>query len=290
MVNEILEKTIAECPLACKKGIEIVRIDDTCSVGGKKFIVFAGPCRVESQAQISETARFLKKAGAHVLRGGAFKPCANPRMDLGRGETGLQEAAYARKKTGLPIMAEAVTEWQVPIVDKYADIIQTGMRNGQNFGLLEKIATSTQKPVFVKRGSWMNIREFLCSIEWVLYNRNKSAENPIRNVIACERGIVTFNQHTRWTLDISMVPAFKGLSGLPLVVDISHGTGKEGNTEYFESLAKGVVAAGADGLMVEVHPEPAKSISDSHQTLDFDEFSALMKAIKPIVKAVGRKL
>lgn len=283
----------SEYPTVCKRTedhLTKITVGDHTIGGGKTFTIFAGPCRVENQAMITETAKFLKQAGAHVLRAGAYKPCTTPHCDWGREELGLQELRQAGDTAGLPVISEAMNEDQLKIVDKYADIIQVGMRNGQNSTLLRAIGNNCTKPVFIKRGSWMDLRETLCSAEWVAYDDPERGHKGNPNVMVCERGIVSFNKHMRWTLDIAMIPAFKHVSHLPVIVDISHGTGGEGNKHYYKDLCRAVVAAGADGLMLEVHPDPLKSMSDAVQTLSFDEFEEIMDAIRPVAAAVGKTI
>lgn len=258
-------------------------------IGKDTFTVFAGPCRVESEKQIMETAQAIKKAGARVLRGGCFKPCTSPHSDWGRGEVALKEL----KKTGaafeMPVITEAMDIEQLDIVSQYADIIQIGTRNGQNYNFLKSLGNYS-KPVLIKRGTWMNLRETLCSAEWAYFTDEKRGIKGNKNIIMCERGTVHFNTHMRWSLDIAMVPSFKQISHLPMIVDISHGTGGQGNTAYYKDLARAVVAVGADGLMVEVHPEPEKSLSDSDQTISLTDFQELVDYIKPIISAVGKHL
>lgn len=282
-----------EYPTVCKKDqdhLTEIKVGDHTIGGGKTFTVFAGPCRVENQEMIIETAEFIKKAGAHVLRAGAFKPCTHPHCDWGREEQGLKELRVAGDRVGIPVITEAMNEAQLKLVDQYADIIQIGMRNGQNTTLLRAVGNTTTKPVFIKRGSWMDLRETLCSAEWVVYDDPERNQKGNPNVMVCERGIVSLNRHMRWTLDIAMIPAFKQISHLPVIVDISHGTGGEGNKAYYKDLCRAVVAAGADGLMLEVHPDPYRSMSDAVQTLSFDEFEEIMDSIKPIVEAVGKRI
>jgi 3-deoxy-7-phosphoheptulonate synthase len=259
-------------------------------IGGKRFTIFAGPCRVENKEMIIETARFLKDAGANVLRAGAFKPCTGPHCDWGRGEAGLVELRGAGDIAGLPVITEAMDEKQLELVNQYSDIIQVGMRNAQNYTLLREIGQNYQKPVFLKRGSWMNLRELLCSAEWVAAVDEKRNMSGNPNVMVCERGIVALNDHMRWTLDIAMIPSFKRESHLPVIVDISHGTGGKGNSDYYLDLCRAVVAAGADGLMLEVHPRPKKSMSDADQTISFAEFDRIIKAIRPVAEAVGKEI
>jgi len=258
-------------------------------IGGESFTIFAGPCRIENESMILETASFLKKAGAHILRGGAFKPCTTPHSDWGRGEPALKELRKAGDKAGMPIITEAMDIDQLKIIDRYTDIIQIGMRNSQNYMLLREVGQNYNKPIFLKRGSWLNLRELLCSAEWIAYNDTSKGYIGNSNIMVCERGIVTFNDHMRWTLDMAMIPSFKQLSHLPIIVDISHGTGGEGNKSYYKNLCKAVVALGADGIMLEVHPDPDNSKSDAFQSLSFEEFEDIIESIKPIIKAMGKE-
>jgi len=255
----------------------------------KTFTIFAGPCRVESKGQIIETAMGIKEAGAHILRGGAFKPCTSPHSDWGRGETALKELKIAAEKTGMVTISEAMSYEELDIVSKYSDIIQIGMRNSQNYNFLRRLGEYSN-PVFLKRGTWMDLRETLCAAEWVHFTDNNRGIKGNKNLIMCERGTVHFNRHMRWTLDLAMVPSFKQISHIPMVVDISHGTGGLGNISYYKDLARAVVGVGADGLMVEVHSVPHKSLSDAVQTISIEEFKELVEYIKPVVEAVGRKL
>jgi len=258
-------------------------------LGGDTFLLFAGPCRVESRGQIMETAAAIKKAGAHVLRGGAFKPCTHPHCDWGRGEQALAELREAGERHGLPVITEAMSVEQLDIVSRYADVIQIGTRNAQNYELLRRLG-DYPKPVMLKRGTWMNLRETLCAAEWAYFTDPQRGVKGNKNLFLCERGTVHFNTHMRWTLDIAMIPAFKNISHLPIIIDISHGTGGPGNTAYYRDLARAAVAVGADGLMVEVHPDPAASQSDRDQTISLTEFAELVEYIAPVVAAVGKRL
>ena len=249
------------------------------AVGGKQLIVMAGPCAVESHDQLLETAHAVKSAGAHVLRGGAFKPRTSPYSFQGMGEEGLKILAAARAETGLPVVTEVMSPQQVPLVTTYADILQIGARNMQNYALLHAVGEA-QRPVLLKRGMMSTIEELLMSAEYILSHGND-------RVILCERGIRTFERYTRNTLDISAVPLLKQLSHLPVIVDPSHGTGK---WNLVEPVARAAVAAGADGLMIEVHPHPEEAVSDGAQSLKPGRFADLMKGLRPIAEAVGRTL
>jgi len=256
----------------------IVRVAGA-QIGGDRFCVIAGPCAVESREQIMETARLVKECGAMILRGGAYKPRTSPYSFQGLEEEGLHLLVEASHVAGVPFATEVMTPEQVPIVAEHADIIQVGARNMQNFGLLKAVG-KTDKPVLLKRGMMSTINETLMSAEYILSEGNK-------DVILCERGIRTFETETRNTLDISAVPVFKKLTHLPVVVDPSHGTG---HWDLVIPMAKAAVVAGADGLMVEVHPNPAEAFSDGAQSLKPQTFRTLMQEIKPLLHLVGKKL
>ncbi len=249
------------------------------TIGGQEIVVMAGPCAVESRSQLLETAHAVKEAGAQVLRGGAFKPRTSPYSFQGLGEKGLQLLAEAREATGLLIVTEVMEPQTVPLVTTYADILQVGARNMQNYALLHAVGEA-MRPVLLKRGMMSTIEELLMSAEYVLSHGNE-------RVILCERGIRTFEQYTRNTLDIAAVPLLKQLSHLPVLVDPSHGTGK---WELVEATARAAVAAGADGLIIEVHPRPEEALSDGAQSLKPARFAALMQSLRPIAAAVGRRL
>ncbi len=247
------------------------------SIGGEQLVVMAGPCAVESREQLLETAEAVKAAGGHVLRGGAFKPRTSPYSFQGLGEKGLRLLAEVREATGLPIVTEVMAPEQVPLVTTYADILQIGARSMQNYALLHAVGES-QRPVLLKRGMMSTIEELLMSAEYILSHGN-------HRVMLCERGIRTFEKYTRNTLDISAVPVLKQLSHLPVVVDPSHGTG---HWEYVVPVARAAVAAGADGLIIEVHPRPEEALSDGAQSLKPSRFAELMDTLAPIAAAVGR--
>jgi 3-deoxy-7-phosphoheptulonate synthase len=249
------------------------------AVGGKQLAVMAGPCAVESREQLLETAQIVKEAGAHILRGGAYKPRTSPYSFQGLGEEGLRILAAARQEIGLPVVTEVVDPQQVPLVTTYADVLQIGARNMQNYALLHAVGEA-QRPVLLKRGMMSTVEELLMAAEYILSHGND-------RVILCERGIRTFEQYTRNTLDISAVPVLKQLCHLPVIVDPSHGSGK---WELVEPLARAAVAAGADGLMIEVHPHPDQALSDGAQSLKPARFAELMRNLRPIVEAVGRTL
>jgi 3-deoxy-7-phosphoheptulonate synthase len=249
------------------------------AIGGKKLSVMAGPCAVEGREELLEAAHAVKAAGADILRGGAFKPRTSPYSFQGLGEEGLRFLAAAREETGLPVVTEVIAPEQVPLVTTYADILQIGARNMQNYALLHAVGEA-QRPVLLKRGMMSTIEELLMSAEYILSHGNN-------RVILCERGIRTFEQYTRNTLDINAVPLLKQLSHLPVVVDPSHGTGK---WELVAAVSRAAVAAGADGLIIEVHPHPSRALSDGAQSLKPEPFAKLMVELKAIAQAVGREL
>jgi len=249
------------------------------SVGDRKLVVMAGPCAVEGSEELMEAALAVKESGAHMLRGGAFKPRTSPYSFQGLGEEGLRYLAQARKETGLPVITEVMAPEQVPLVTTYADILQVGARNMQNYALLHAVGES-QRPVLLKRGMMSTIEELLMSAEYILSHGNN-------RVILCERGIRTFEPYTRNTLDINAVPVLKQLSHLPVIVDPSHGTGK---WELVSAVSKAAIAAGADGLIIEVHPHPSQALSDGAQSLKPEPFAQLMRELQAIAQAVGREL
>jgi 3-deoxy-7-phosphoheptulonate synthase len=247
-------------------------------IGGRKVVVMAGPCSVESETQLMTTAEAVKKAGATVLRGGAFKPRTSPYEFQGLGPKGLKLLAKARRETGLPIITELLSEAHAELVGEYADIIQIGTRNAQNFQLLIA-AARTGKPVLLKRGLAMRIEEWLLAGEYILANNNP-------NLLFCERGIRTFETYTRNTLDLSTIPIIKKESHCPIVIDPSQGSGK---ADLVIAMCKGAVAMGADALLVEVHPNPAEAWSDGAQQVDIPGFTRLMEELKPFIAAAGRE-
>jgi 3-deoxy-7-phosphoheptulonate synthase len=246
-------------------------------IGGRRLQVMAGPCAVESERQLLTAAHAVMRMGATVLRGGAFKPRTSPYEFQGLGEKGLKLLAKARRETGLPVITELLAEEHVEMVAEYADIIQIGARNAQNFRLLVR-AARTGKPVLLKRGLAMRIEEWMLAGEYVLSN-----DNP--NLMFCERGIRTFETWTRNTLDLSAVPVIKQESHCPVVVDPSQGSGR---AELVIAMCKGAVAVGADALLIEVHPNPAEAWSDAAQQLTLDAFERLMEELKPYLAAAGR--
>ena len=247
------------------------------SVGGRKFQVMAGPCSVESEKQLLVTAEAVRKAGATILRGGAFKPRTSPYEFQGLGEKGLKLLAKARRETGLAIITELLSEQHAEMVAEYADILQIGARNSQNFQLLIA-AAKTGKPILLKRGLSMRIEEWLLAGEYVLAN-----ENP--NLMFCERGIRTFETYTRNTLDLSAIPIIKRESHCPIVIDPSQGVGR---ADLVFAMCKGAVAMGADALLIEVHPNPAEAWSDGAQQITLEGFAQLMEELKPLIAAMGR--
>jgi 3-deoxy-7-phosphoheptulonate synthase len=248
-------------------------------VGGQGVVVMAGPCAVEGREMLLETARFVKAAGGHILRGGAYKPRTSPYAFQGLGEEGLKYLAEARQETGLPIVTELMDTREAPVVYECADLIQIGARNMQNFKLLKEVGCR-RKPVLLKRGMSSTVKELLLAAEYIMSEGNY-------DVILCERGIRTFEDATRNTLDLSAVPLIKSLSHLPVVVDPSHGTGKR---DLVSPMALAAVAAGADGIMVEVHPRPEEALSDGPQALLPTTFATLMDDLRRLAKAVGRTL
>ena len=256
----------------------VIRIDDV-EIGSDEVTVIAGPCSVESEEQVMKSARAVKALGAKLLRGGAYKPRTSPYEFRGMGVKGLEILATAREETGLKIITEVMTPSDVEVVGQYTDIFQIGARNCQNYLLLEEVGKAN-KPVMLKRGLSLLIEEWLLAAEYVM-----AQGNP--NVILCERGIRTFENATRNTLDVSAVPVLQSMSHLPVFIDPSHAAGKR---LLVGALALAGVAAGADGLMIEVHPNPDLAMSDGAQSLDFDEFAALMPKISAVSQAVGRSL
>jgi 3-deoxy-7-phosphoheptulonate synthase len=249
------------------------------TVGGRRLVVMAGPCSVESREQVLEVAARVKAAGAAVLRGGAFKPRTSPYAFQGLEEEGLKYLDEARRETGLPVITEVMEPEKVEVVAQHADVLQIGARNVQNFSLLRRVAEA-RKPVLLKRGMSTTIQEWLLSAEYIL-----AGGNP--DVILCERGIRTFEPATRFTLDLNAVPVVKRLSHLPVVIDPSHGTG---HWEYVEAMARAGIAAGADGLIIEVHPRPAEALSDGPQSLKPERFAAMMAGLRRVAEAVDREL
>jgi 3-deoxy-7-phosphoheptulonate synthase len=255
-----------------------VKVGDV-EIGGDRIVVIAGPCSVESREQLLETAREIGPAGASMIRGGAFKPRTLPYSFQGLGEEGLKILAEARDMYGLPVVTEVMSPDEVGLVEKYADVLQIGARNVQNFPLLKRVGRS-RKPVLLKRGLSSTVEEWLGAAEYILHGGNE-------DVILCERGLRSFGKITRFTLDLAIVPLLKEVSHLPVIVDPSHGTGQR---SLVSPMARAAVAAGADGLIVEVHPRPEEAKSDGAQSLTPDGFRTLMKELRPVVEAMERTL
>jgi 3-deoxy-7-phosphoheptulonate synthase len=252
---------------------------DGVEIGGNGVVVIAGPCAVESRSQLMEVAWAVREAGANALRGGAFKPRTSPYSFQGLGEAGLELLAEARQATGLPIVTEVISAELVPLVAQYSDVLQIGARNMQNFALLHA-AGESQHPVLLKRGNSATIEELLMAAEYILSHGN-------RRVMLCERGIRTFETATRNTTDINAIPVLKNLTHLPVIIDPSHSTG---NWQYVEAIARAGIAAGADGLIVEVHAHPEDALSDGMQSLKPERFATLVQQVKAIAQAIGRSV
>jgi len=261
-----------------RQEFSVVKVGPT-EFGGERFVVIAGPCAVESEEQMVATAKAARAAGAGMLRGGAFKPRTSPYSFQGMGEEGLKLLALAREETGLPVVTEVVDVRHVELVASYADMLQIGARNMQNFLLLAEVGMQ-EKPVMLKRGLSSTIEELLMAAEYVVRGGNAG-------VILCERGIRTFETATRNTLDLSCVPLVKELSHLPIIVDPSHATGKH---ELIAPLSKGALAVGADGIMIEIHPDPRAALCDGPQSLPLEEYALLMGELKSLAPALGRKI
>jgi 3-deoxy-7-phosphoheptulonate synthase len=252
---------------------------DGFNVGGDEITIIAGPCSVESRAQLLETAWAVKAAGAQALRGGVFKPRTSPYTFQGLGEDGLELVAEARQVTGLPVVVEITSITQLDMMVKYVDVLQVGARNMQNFALLSAIG-KTQTPVLLKRGMSATIEELLMASEYILSGGNQ-------RVMLCERGIRTFETATRNTTDINAIPVLKALTHLPVILDPSHSTG---HADYVSAVARAAIAAGADGLIIEVHPDPAHALSDGRQSLKPEKFAELVKQVCLIAEVMGRKM
>jgi 3-deoxy-7-phosphoheptulonate synthase len=250
---------------------------DGVQIGGDGVVLIAGPCAVEDRSLLLETALACQEAGAHALRGGAFKPRTSPYAFQGLGEKALEMLAEVREITSMPIVTEAMSSDQVPLVARYADVIQVGARNMQNYNLLNAVGES-QHPVLLKRGLAASIEELLMAAEYILSHGNQ-------HVILCERGIRTFETSTRNTTDINAIPVLKSLTHLPVMLDPSHSTGQ---WQYVTAVARAAVAAGADGLIIEVHPRPEQALSDGGQSLKPEKFAELVRQIRGIAEAVGR--
>ncbi len=254
----------------------VIRIGSV-EIGGSKIITMAGPCSVENEEQMEASAAAVAKAGAQVIRGGAFKPRSSPYSFQGMGEAGLKIMRAAADRHNLLVVSEVMDQVQIPLLLQYADILQVGARNVQNFNLLKELG-KTRKPILLKRGIAGTIEELLLSAEYIMSGGNYE-------VMLCERGIRTFETATRNTMDISAIPVLKKLSHLPVIADPSHGTGKR---DFVVAMARASVAAGADGLIIEVHPDPDRAASDGAQTLRPDQFSEMMTQVKAIAAVLGR--
>ncbi len=252
---------------------------DGFQVGGNEIVLIAGPCAVESRSQILETAQAVREAGANALRGGVFKPRTSPYSFQGLGEEGLEYLAEAREQTGMPIVVEIMSQTQLDLMVEYVDVLQVGARNMQNFNLLRALG-ETRKSVLLKRGLSATIEELLMSAEYILAGGNKQ-------VMLCERGIRTFETATRNTTDINAIPVLKNLTHLPVILDPSHATG---HWDYVPAIARAAIAAGADGLIVEVHPDPMHAASDGKQSLKPEIFAEMVKQVKAIAEAMGRSI
>ena len=261
-----------------RPGGTVVKIKDV-EIGGNKVVVMAGPCSVENQDQIERSADIVADGGAKVIRGGAFKPRSSPYSFQGLGEEGLEMMRKAADRRGLLVVSEVMDQTQIPLLLQYSDILQVGARNMQNFNLLRDLGRQ-RKPVLLKRGISATIEELLLSAEYVLSGGNY-------DVVLCERGIRTFETYTRNTMDISAIPVVKKLSHLPIVADPSHGTGRR---DKVIPMARAAAAAGADGLLIEVHPDPDRALSDGAQSLNPEQFGELMGQLKLIAAAVGRSV
>jgi 3-deoxy-7-phosphoheptulonate synthase len=255
-----------------------VRLPQT-TIGPQTFTIIAGPCSVENEEMILRTAEFLRGQGVNLMRGGAFKPRTSPYAFQGLGQEGLDILARARRRTGIGIVTELMDTECSDAVEEAADVIQIGARNMQNFSLLKRVSKAG-KPVLLKRGLAATLEEWLMAAEYVMAGGNY-------NVVLCERGVRTFSDHSRNTLDLSVVPPVKQLSHLPIVVDPSHGTGKR---DYVPAMARAALAAGADGLLIEVHPEPGRALSDGAQSLDFAGFTRLLESLRRLAEPLGREI
>jgi len=262
-----------------KNEASIIKVDEDVLIGGEEIVMMAGPCSVEGEEQIIKTALAVKKSGAKILRGGAFKPRTSPYSFQGLQEKGLKLLKMASEETGLKIITEVMDPRHVELVGKYTDIFQIGARNMQNFYLLKELG-NINKPVMLKRGMNATYKEFLMAAEYIMSEGNYK-------VILCERGIRTFEDYTRNTLDLVTIPVIKKLSHLPVIIDPSHATGIR---DLVGPAAKGAVAMGADGLIIEVHPDPTRAWSDGQQSLRFEEFSNLMQDLRKIAVSVDRKI
>jgi 3-deoxy-7-phosphoheptulonate synthase len=247
------------------------------TIGPGTFTIIAGPCSVENEDMIARTAEFLRGQGVRLMRAGAFKPRSSPYSFQGLGQEGLDILARVRQRTGVGVVTELMDTENADAVEAAADVIQIGTRNMQNFSLLRRVARAT-RPVLLKRGLAATLEEWLMAAEYVMAGGNY-------NVLLCERGVRTFSDHSRNTLDLSVIPPVKQLSHLPILVDPSHGTGKR---DYVPAMALAALAAGADGLLIEVHPEPARALSDGAQSLDFAAFTRLLDQLRRLAEPLGK--
>ena len=280
-MRETWHERFADSPGVLKNALHeqtIVQVLDL-HIGGDEFITMAGPCSVETEFQLMATANHVRRAGARILRGGAFKPRSSPYAFQGHGLDGLKMLARAREESGLAIVTEVMSEEDVPMVAEYADILQIGTRNMENYSLLEAVARSG-RPVLLKRGMGATIADWLRSAQLILDNGNP-------NLLLCERGIRTFETATRNTFDVAAIALLKQISHLPVIADPSHAAG---HRELVPALARIAVASGADGLLVEVHPNPDKAWSDGEQSLDFAAFDAMMYELEPWLEVRSREL
>jgi 3-deoxy-7-phosphoheptulonate synthase len=259
-----------------KPGGTVVKVGNV-EIGGRQIVLMAGPCSVENEDQIERAAEIVASAGGQVIRGGAFKPRSSPYSFQGLGEHGLQLMRKAADRRGLAVISEVMDQTQIPLLSQYSDILQVGARNMQNFNLLRELG-KVRKPILLKRGIAATIEELLLSAEYIMSGGNYE-------VMLCERGIRTFETSTRNTMDIAAMPVLKRLTHLPVIADPSHGTGKR---EYVLPMARAAVAAGADGLLVEVHHDPDHALSDGAQTLRPDQFTDMMQQVRAIASAIGR--
>ena len=259
-----------------KPGGTIIKVGNV-DIGGPKVVIMAGPCSVESEKQIEESAAIVAAAGGQIIRGGAFKPRSSPYSFQGMGDQGLQIMRKAADAHGLKVVSEVMDQTQIPLLLQFSDILQVGARNMQNFNLLRELG-KVRKPILLKRGNAATIEELLLSAEYIMSGGNYE-------VMLCERGIRTFETATRNTMDISAFPVLRKLTHLPLIGDPSHGTGKR---DYVLPMARAAVAAGADGLIVEVHPDPDHALSDGAQTIRPDQFTEMVEQVRAIAKAIGR--
>lgn len=277
-ISEI-EKPFKLASREFKEENTIVKVNEDVEIGGKKIVVIAGPCAVESREQIFTIAELVKKSGAVLLRGGAFKPRTSPYTFQGMGVEGLKLLKEVKEKLGIGIVTEVMNIDQVELVAEYADVLQIGARNVQNFDLLKEVG-KIKKPILLKRGMATTIKEWLMSAEYIMSQGNY-------NVILCERGIRTFEDSTRFTLDLNAIPVVKSLSHLPVIVDPSHGIGIR---NFVPTMAKAAVVAGADGLIIEVHHKPEEALSDGPQSIYPYQFDELMQELKKIVEVIGRSI